>query len=139
MVSQALTSTYLGTQQVLSGSPGHLRKAYIFCLLVSPALAFMSSPPGHSHWLWPRCFHPTFKGPSGEDAQVQLPLMGCRPRWRALKWSDQTPLGLVLGWASVEEALRRRGLPAGALRSGEWRGDGQGADPAKVPIHFPSS
>lgn len=77
--------------------------------LPGPALAFLSVPPGHSHWLWPRRFHLTFKGPSGEDPQLQLPLMGFGPKVKALKWSDQTPRGLVFSWAgaSVEEAPRR--------------------------------
>ena len=66
--------------------------------------------------------------------------MGCRPKMKALKWSDQTSLELALGWASVGEAQRRCSFPGRSVP--EWRG-GRGVrrrehvEPAKGPICFP--
>lgn len=61
-------------------------------LLLSP----IPSPPGPS-WEAPgpplSFLHLILKGPCGEDARLQLPLMGCRPEVEALKWADQMPRG----------------------------------------------
>lgn len=130
-MSPALPSTCLGTQQVLSKCSGFARKlafsASRQCTrLPGPAPAFPSSPPG--------LFHPTLKGPSGEDAPLQSPLLGGRPEGTALKWADQTRRGLARGGSSVGESQRRCGM---SVQGAECRAAGRGVEPAKGPTRLP--
>ena len=65
--------------------------------------------------------------------------MGCRPKMKALKWSDQTSLELALGWAGLGEAQRRCRFPGRSVL--EWRMGGlrrrEHMEPAKGPVCFP--
>ena len=133
-MSPALHSTSLGTQQVLSKCPGHHQEGLPS---LSPGLpsAYASSRPSLASFTpsskgllgrSPSLFHLILKGPCGEDSQFQPPLMGCRPKMKALKWSDQTSLELALGWASVGEAQRRCSFPGRSVP--EWRMGGGGVE-----------
>lgn len=123
-----------GPQKMPWSSPGRL--AFSTSLLPLCLCLFLTQP---------SLFHPILKGssgedahplilkgPSGEDYQLQPPLMGCRPKVKALR-SDQTPLELALGWASVREAPRRLSFPD--LSVPAWRMEGGLGSLWKQPRH----
>lgn len=110
-----------GAQKMPWSSPGRL--AFSTSLLPLCLCLFLTQP---------SLFHPILKGPSGEDSQPQPPLMGCRPKVKALR-SDQTPLELALGWASVREAPRRLSFPD--LSVPAWRMEGGLGSLWKQPRH----
>lgn len=87
--------THLGTWQVLGKIPSPPREGYFSLPPCLPHLCLLLASPQHSTWPLTlvsslRLFHLTLKGPPGEDPQLQLPLMSCRPEAKPQKWSDQT-------------------------------------------------